>query len=413
MAESTSEARPAWANRMKAEREARGWSQAAAIRALRAHSEVSLPNDQAMLRNWRRWESGKNQPDEFYAPLIAATFSTVTDAFFPPARDHSSDLIVATGLDTLEIVSRLHVSDLTPAAMDALWITVDRLCSEYPYMPPAQLQAEARQWLRRVTALLDGRLTLTQHRDVLVVSGWLALLLGCVEYDLGKRNSAEATRKAALSLGKEAENTEILGWAAEMSAWFALTEANYRGVIAAVDNVPSLAHTGVGAQLTAQRAKAWARIGDRRQVEVALDSGRRILEHLTHPTNLDNHFVVDPGKFDFYAMDCYRLVDEPKMAALYADEVIRSSTAPDGTLRKPMRAAEAQITLGVIAARQGDLDSAVGHGTLALSGDRFSLPSLTMVGTELVDVLKARYPHENATHDFAERFRELTSSTPK
>lgn len=49
-------------------------------------------------------------------------------------------------------------------------------------------------------------------------------------------------------------------------------------------------------------------------------------------------------------------------------EVIRSSTGPDGTERKPMRNAEARITLGVVAARAGDLDQAVSHGRQALEG---------------------------------------------
>ncbi|WP_097257473.1 nitronate monooxygenase [Streptomyces sp. Ag109_G2-15] len=40
---------------------------------------------------------------------------------------------------------------------------------------------------------------------------------------------------------------------------------------------------------------------DRRQVEVALDKGRRLLEGMPYPENLDNHFVVDPAKFDFTA----------------------------------------------------------------------------------------------------------------
>jgi len=37
---------------------------------------------------------------------------------------------------------------------------------------------------------------------------------------------------------------------------------------------------GVAVQLAAQEAKAWARIGDRRQTEVALDQGRRLLDVL-------------------------------------------------------------------------------------------------------------------------------------
>src|SRR5712691_6312252 len=101
--------------------------------------------------------------------------------------------------------------------------------------------------------------------------------------------------------------------------------------------------------LTAQEAKAWARIGDRRQTEVALDRGRRLLDSLPYPEDLDNHFVVDPTKFDFYAMDCYRMLAEDKMAETLADEVIRASTDFDGTERAPMRLAEARVTLGVVA----------------------------------------------------------------
>jgi hypothetical protein len=58
-------------------------------------------------------------------------------------------------------------------------------------------------------------------------------------------------------------------------------------------------HRGVSVQLAGQKAKARARVGDRRQVEVALDDGCNLLESLPHPDNLDNHFVVDPAKFDF------------------------------------------------------------------------------------------------------------------
>ena len=52
---------------------------------------------------------------------------------------------------------------------------------------------------------------------------------------------------------------------------------------------------------------------------------------MLYPENLDNHFVVDPTKFDFYAMDCYRHLSEDRMAETLADEVIRSATDFDGT----------------------------------------------------------------------------------
>jgi hypothetical protein len=143
-------------------------------------------------------------------------------------------------------------------------------------------------------------------------------------------------------------------------------------------------------------AKAWARIGDRRQTEVALDRGRRLLDAMPYPDNVGHHFVVGPSKFDFYAMDCCRQLAEDKMAGHLAEEVLQASTDFDGTERVPMRNTEARITLGVVAARQGDIEQAVHYGERAMTGPRKSLPSLAMVSRDLARVLKERYPTEQA-----------------
>jgi hypothetical protein len=321
------------------------------------------------------------------------------------------ELFAGAGLDTLGLVSLLRSSDVSPATLEALRITVDRLCSLYPYTAPDQLHAEGQAWLRRITSLLDGRLTLAQHRDVLTLAGWVTLLLGCVEYDMGRRPAAEATRRAAVTLGEEAGNADIVGWAHEMRAWFALTGQDYRGTLAAAEAGTVIAPgRGVAVQLAAQQAKAWARLGERRRVETALDRGRTLLESLPHPENPDHHFVVDPAKFDFYAMDCYRLLGENhlasnRLAEIYAHEVIRSSTAADGTERKPMRSAEARITLAVVAARNGDLEQAVALGRAALAGDRRSLPTLLMCSRELIGVLRSRYPGERDVATYLDEFQ--------
>ncbi|WP_405165150.1 XRE family transcriptional regulator [Nocardia sp. NBC_01499] len=396
---------------MRSERDARGWSQADAVRVMRAKSSHNLPTDSTLLRNWRRWESGESRPDDFYAPIIAAAFDTVTAAFFPKARPNRDDEVLsATGMDTLEFIGRLRMSDVSPATLDAIRITAERLCCEYSYADPHELHAEGTGWLRRITSLLDGRLTLAQHRDILVLAGWVALLVGCVDYDLGRRTAAEATRRAAHSLGQEAENAEIIGWSAEMAAWFALTQGNYRGAIDAVDQAfDASQNLGVGVQLAAQRAKAWARLGDRHEVEAALDEGRAILQRLDHPINLDNHFVVDPQKFDFYAMDCCRVAGEDRLAETYANEVIRNSTRADGTLRNPMRVSEAHLTLAVVAVRNRDLELAVDEGLRAFAGKRRSLPSLMWIAGETAREIIARYPGDPRARVYLDQLRSLSS----
>jgi hypothetical protein len=222
-------------------------------------------------------------------------------------------------------------------------------------MPADQLLTEGRAWLRHITSLQGQRLTLKQHREILILAGWVALLVGCVEYDMGNRHAAETTRQAALSLGVEADHAEIIAWGHEMRAWMNLTTGNYHGVIAATRNGTEITpHHSVAVQLFAQEAKAWARMGDR------------------------------------------------------AEEVIEANTDFDGLERAPMRMAEARITLGVVRARGGDLDGAVSLGIRALVEDRKSLPTLLMVSRDLTKVLHDRYSGEAQTQDCLDQLTALT-----
>lgn len=63
-------------------------------------------------------------------------------------------------------------------------------------MPSADLRREGQAWMAKLVQLLDARLTLAEHREVLVLAGWLALLVGCVEYDPKDVRAAEATAPA-------------------------------------------------------------------------------------------------------------------------------------------------------------------------------------------------------------------------
>lgn len=400
---------PSWSRRMRSMREARGWSQAQAAEEMRRHTDEVLTEPEHLLRRWKAWELGENKPGRLYAPIIAATLGTVTAALFPPERSPVDlDILNQAGMDTLEIVSRLRVSDVNDATLDAVRITVDRLCSEYASRNPADLIFEGRQWLRRLVDMQGQRLNLKQKCETIELAGWLALLIGCLEYDLGDRNTAEATRRAALSLGIESGNSGIVGWAHEMRAWFALTSGDYRGVVAAATAGQAAAGShSVGVQLIAQEAKAYARMGKIPEMRDALERGRVLLDSMPYPENVENHFVVDPSKFDFYAMDCYRHSGDDDLARELSEEVIRVSTDFDRRERWPMRIAEAQITLGVVAAREGDLDEAVARGRQALAGGRKSIPSLAMVSRDLGHVVAERYAGEPEAEGYLDQLRAM------
>lgn len=115
-----------------------------------------------------------------------------------------------------------------------------------------------------------------------------------------------------------------------MRAWFSLTNARYRDAIDAVQAGQTAAPgRSVSVQLYAQEAKAWVRIGNERNVRQALEKGRVLLDSLLYPERPDHHFVVDPDKFDFYAMDCYRLIGDDAIAE--CSRARRSAKAPHRT----------------------------------------------------------------------------------
>lgn len=213
----------------------------------------------------------------------------------------------------------------------------------------------------------------------------------CLRYDTGDDRGAETMRRTALLLGRDLGSPDILGWADEISAWMALTRGDWAGGLAAVrDGLASAGISAVGVQLHAQAAKAWARVGNQVEVAAALARGRELLERTPLPSNTRNHFVIDPAKWDFYAMDCARHVGDDGLAATLADAVIKNSTTPGGVIVSPMRVAEAKLTLAAVEARAGDTDQAIATAVAALEGDRQSLPSLILVGQEVAALVDGR-----------------------
>ncbi len=318
-----------------------------------------------------RIERGIQPPSEEVARLCDA------------ALEARGDLVAAAHLDiaarrdarpwqTTELLRRIQASDAAPCTLDALEATVNQLCCEYPYRDANELVTDARDWLRHIAQLLRKPIGLRQHQELLTSAGWLAVLAACLEYDLGLRTSAQATQAAARQLADEARNGEILAWTYEMAAWFALTQRRYRDTIAEARNGQKVSQShAVVVQLVAQEAKALGRLRDADGVRAALDRGRRLLDSFPIPERPEHHFVVDPNKWVFYAMDAYRMAGEDGLAEEYARLVLADSISPDGVEYAPMRIAESRLTLGVVAARRGDLEQATALG-LSLCAGRVS-----------------------------------------
>ena len=311
--------------------------------------------------------------------------------------------------DTLELTRLAGMSDIGTGTIEALHEATDLLCRAYPTTTAATLRNRAKKRLKQVHELLGNRTTIDQHRELLVIAGWIAALLGCVHYDLGEREEAEAARQAAYQWAKQAGHGELMGWAFEMRAWFSLVEGNYEQLLEAAQAGQQVTGTtSAGVQLTLQEAKAWAYLGDRRQTDDALTRGAQLLGTLPPPAHREHHFAFDPAKYSFYASTCYAVVGDNSQAREHAHEVIKWHTRPDGTSNAPMRVAQARIDLGIVAARQGNLDEAVSYGKSAFEFDRKSLADLVSRTSELDHIIQERYRGEQLAREFHERHQHAT-----
>lgn len=298
--------------------------------------------------------------------------------------------------------------------IERLELVTEQLCCEYAWRDAGELRADVIHRLKYISKLMAGRRTLSERRDLLVLAGWLTLLLACLEYDLGHARQADFARITSNNIGREADHGEIMGWSFELSAWFALTQGRLR-------SVPGYAEAGMAAapnssvivQLAAQSAKAHARMGDKVRVEKVLDEGFHMLAQHDNPTRPENHFVIDPSKWDLHAMDCYRLVKDDKRAAEHAHEVIKGSRRPDGTETAPMRAAEARLTLAVTSLRAGDIEAAAAWTKAAFDANRRSVVPLSLIANEVFREVKKLYPNDPAANAVVEQIRTAQIEVPQ
>jgi transcriptional regulator with XRE-family HTH domain len=341
--------------------------------------------------------AGKQRP----SPALAQAVDAALDAdgrlaalAREPAPSNDMD---ETG-DLLEFLRRADTSDLGAGTLDVLGGAVDQLCRDYPTAPGPILRDRSKKLLSHALGLLERRTTLAEHRELLVHVGWLSALLGCVHFDVGDRLAAETARKMAHQLGAQAGHGEIVAWAYEITAWFALSEGRYQAVVAAAE--AGRAHAGVssgGVQLLVQQAKAAAKMGDDQAHRLLVEAGT-MLAQLPTTDQPEHHFVFDPDKLTSHGATAYTWLGWDEAAGEYAQEMA------DRYQReyRPMRLATARLNLGILAARRGALDEAVHLGEAAFESERRS-GALTSWARGLLSELEDRYRGERLVVDYRER----------
>jgi len=257
-------------------------------------------------------------------------------------------------------------------AVERLELAVDELAMAYPSTLSADLCGRVRAYLRYVGRLLDARMTLAEHRRLLVVGGWLSLLAATTLIDLHRDQSAAAHLRTAAQLARESEHAEIAAWCLETQAWQVLTSGDYQRAAdisrAAQRIAPKTGSAFI--QATAQEGRAWARLGAAAQTRAALSRVEALVSPLPMPERPEHHYRYDPPKAQVYVATTLSWLGD-KAAEGLARQVLAAIEAP-GERPRPRRAALARLDLALALTSADKHDEAAGVTLEAIRSGRLA-----------------------------------------
>jgi hypothetical protein len=310
----------------------------------------------------------------------------------------------ADEIAALDLARLAELSEVGTGSVERLELAVDELATAYPGTAPVELSSRVHAYLGYTGRLLDGRMTLAEHRRLLVIAGWLSLLAATTLIDLHRDRAAAAYLRTAAQLARETGHAEIAAWCLETQAWQVLTTSEYRQAVdislAAQRIAPKSGSAFI--QATAQEGRAWARLGAGPETRAALGRVEALVSPMPVPDRPEHHYRYDPAKSEAYTATTLAWLGDPA-AERYARHVLaRLESSADGPPR-PRRAASARLDLSLALIAAGRHDEAAGAALEAITSGRI-VPSNYWRAREVIRAVAERGVPE-AT-ELAEAYRE-------
>ncbi|MEL3950468.1 MULTISPECIES: helix-turn-helix domain-containing protein [Streptomyces] len=357
-----------------------GISMRQAARALNydvAYLSRVLKGKQRPSENLRRGLDGLTGAE---GALLAAEVAVAADAGDGPGDD----------LEAVELARRVRASDVGAETLERLESAFDQFAVRYQTGSPPALLRDVRQHLGYVTMLLDDRKTLSEHRRLIVLGGWLSLLAATLHVDLRQPRAAAARLTTAASLAQHAEHHEIHAWTYETEAWRALTTGDYPRAVELSRAAQHVAPRGGSAELqaTAQEGRARARLGQRREAYAAIERVQRLATTMVLRARPEHHYQYDPAKATSYTATTLAWMGDPA-AEQPAREVIAQFPLGADAASWPRRAVSAHIDLALTLLSCDRLDEACDAARRAIASGRL-LPANHWRALEIVRVVEGR-----------------------
>jgi len=373
----------------------------------------------------QRWELGKAEPLPYKRAKLARVLKISPDQLEALLREGQPSAValapvpkpvvfqslhIADDDETaaVELARRVAASDVGNETLSQLEAIVDELAIAYSMTPPAELVGRIRGYLKYVASLMDARKTLSEHRRLLVIGGWLSLLAATVHIDLQQPGAARAQLRTANSLAKHAEHDEIRAWGYETEAWWLLTDGDYSSALDLSRKAQAFAPVGtsIAIQATAQEGRALARLGQAHETYAAIERVGKLVAPLKVPDRPEHHYRYDPNKSVAYMATTLAWVGDPA-AEGFAREILTRLAPSDDAGKWPRRVASANLDLALALIVNDRMDEACDATQLAISSGRV-VPSNYWRAAEVVEAVEQRQLPEG--RDLREAYEDLRRS---
>jgi hypothetical protein len=409
---------PAWAIRLREERNRRLWSQKlTAIRLRNAADDETravLPSVESVQRYVRGYEVGKHFPSDLYRELYCRAFGLTHEILFGLSTAAQPDLPrsgeIPTKYDAHSFISWVTTTNVSNDAIGHLGGAAAVLTETHTQTAPAQLLADVTQLHEQIQKLLhSGKQRFSQTRDLYRIDADLlahgSLLLGDLHFD----ETATAYGSAALLCAKEVDANLAIAFSvqAKTERWRLRFEDSANLARQGFECSPP---TTIRILLASQEAIAAALHGDMRRAREALN---RAEDAAAGP------IIADSG---VSAWSC-----PPPRQALYALSVAIRSGDPDTALRAARMAdsawssgvprvtatwAQVRLASGIAHIMKSDLDGALEELTPVLDlAPQFRMATITGYTAQMNQRLQQRRFQGNViAMEIRERIHEFNSA---
>jgi len=254
--------------------------------------------------------------------------------------------------------------------LDQLTADVRRLAADYISRPPIVLFRPLSELRREVFDMLDQRQRPAVLPSLYAVAGRLCALLAHASGDLGHAYAAETHTRTAWLCADLADDDDLRAFVRWVQSNAAYWGGDHRRAAEVAQAGRQHASGGTNLlRLASQEARAWAAVGEAREVERALSTAAAAAEHAGQepprgPADEVGVFRFDPGKAAYYASEVRLSLGgeaNARLARRDAEESLRLFAAGPEEQRAPEFVAAAQLDLAGAHLALDDLDGAAGQ----------------------------------------------------